>query len=86
MEVPPRDPEPITIQPIIYEPPTTSIKVYDISNKGNPVLTRKFSIDGSYFGSRMIGDYVYVVSTQCIHSIQKQTFAFPEFIQTMKQK
>jgi inhibitor of cysteine peptidase len=74
VEVPPRDPEPITIQPIIYEPPTTSIKVYDISNKGNPVLTRKFSVDGSYFGSRMIGDYVYVVATQYTFYIETDVF------------
>jgi len=50
-------------EPITYEPPTTSIKVYDISDKENPVLTRDFSIDGNYFSSRMIGDYVYVVAT-----------------------
>ncbi|MHC3129542.1 MAG: beta-propeller domain-containing protein [Candidatus Bathyarchaeota archaeon] len=50
-------------EPITYEPPTTSIKVYDISDRENPVLTRDFSIDGNYFSSRMIGDYVYVVAT-----------------------
>jgi len=50
--------------PIRYEPPTTSIKVYDISDKENPVLTRDFAVDGNYFSSRMIGDYVYVVATQ----------------------
>jgi len=54
VEVPPRVPA-----PIIWEPPTTSIKVYDISNKENPVLTRNFSIDGNYFSARMIGDYVF---------------------------
>jgi len=64
---PTRVPEPIepTIMPaIIWEPPTTSIKVYDISDRENPVLTRDFSVDGNYFSSRMIGDYVYVVATQ----------------------
>jgi len=74
VEVPPRDPEPITIQPIIYDPPTTSIKVYDISNKENPVLTRNFSVDGNYFGSRMIGDYVYVVATQYTFYIETDVF------------
>jgi inhibitor of cysteine peptidase len=57
-DVAPEDPKPVT-----YEPPTTSVKVYDISDKENPVLTRDFSIDGNYFSSRMIGDYVYVVAT-----------------------
>ncbi len=50
-------------EPITYEPPTTSIKVYDISNRENPVLTREFSVDGNYFSSRMVGDYVYVIAT-----------------------
>ncbi len=63
-EEPPRDPDPKFEPTIIYEPPTTSIKVYDISNKENPVLKRDFSVDGNYFSSRMIGDYVYVVATQ----------------------
>jgi uncharacterized secreted protein with C-terminal beta-propeller domain len=46
-----------------YEPPTTTVKVYDTSDKVNPVLTRDFVIDGNYFSSRMVGDYVYVVVT-----------------------
>ena len=48
---------------ITYEPPKTSVKVYDVSDKTNPVLKRDFSIDGNYFSSRMVGDYVYVVVT-----------------------
>jgi len=58
----------------VYEPPTTSIKVYDISNKQNPVLTRNFSVDGNYFSSRMIGDYVYVVTTQYAVFIETNVF------------
>jgi len=41
--------------------PLTYIKVYDVSDKANPVLARDMSIDGNYFGSRMIGDYLYVI-------------------------
>jgi inhibitor of cysteine peptidase len=55
--------EPKILEPVTYEPPTTSIQVYDVSDKENPVLTRDFTIDGNYFDSRMIGDYVYVVAT-----------------------
>jgi inhibitor of cysteine peptidase len=61
-------------EPIVYEPPTTSIKVYDISNKQNPVLTRSFSVDGNYFSSRMIGDYVYVVANQYAFFIETDVF------------
>lgn len=42
----------------------TSLNVYDISNKSNPVLSRNFTMTGSYFNSRMVGDYVYFVVSQ----------------------
>lgn len=64
----------IALAPIVYDPPTTSIKVYDISDRGNPVLTRNVSVDGSYFSSRMIGDYIYVVATQYTFFIETEVF------------
>jgi inhibitor of cysteine peptidase len=42
----------------------TFINVYDISDKANPMLARNFTMSGSYFNSRMIGDYVYAVVSQ----------------------
>ena len=42
----------------------TFVKVYDVSDRMSPVLTRNFSISGGYFNSRMIGEYVYVVVGQ----------------------
>ena len=42
----------------------TFINVYDISNKADPVLSRNFTVSGSYFNSRMIGNYVYAVVSQ----------------------
>jgi len=74
VEEPPRDPDSKFEPTIIYEPPTTSIKVYDISDRGNPVLKRDFSVDGNYFSSRMIGDYVYVVATQWAVFIETDVF------------
>ena len=47
-----------------YSANSTSINVYDISNKANPILTRNFTVSGSYFNSRMIGNYVYAVTSQ----------------------
>jgi inhibitor of cysteine peptidase len=70
----PESTEPVVEPEIIWEPPTTSIKVYDISNKENPVLTRNFSVDGNYFSARMIGDYVYVVTTQYTFFIETDVF------------
>jgi inhibitor of cysteine peptidase len=42
----------------------TFINVYDVSNKADPVLDRNFTVSGSYFNSRMIGNYVYAVVSQ----------------------
>ncbi len=47
-----------------YNDVSTTIGVYDISNKASPVLDRNFTVSGSYFNSRMIGNYVYTVITQ----------------------
>ncbi len=47
-----------------YETPKTSIKVYDVSDREDPILKRDFAIDGYYFNSRMIGDYVYAIANQ----------------------
>lgn len=53
-----------------YETPKTYIKVYDISDRKNPVFKRDFAIDGNYFNSRMIGDYVYVIANQYTYMIE----------------
>jgi len=39
----------------------TTILIYDISTKENPISTRNVTIDGFYYSSRMIGDYIYTV-------------------------
>lgn len=42
----------------------TFICVYDVTNKANAVLVRNLTLTGSYFSSRMIGDYVYAVVSE----------------------
>ncbi|MFO7712169.1 MAG: beta-propeller domain-containing protein, partial [Dehalococcoidia bacterium] len=44
--------------------PMTSVLVYDISDRENPVLQREFSAEGDYVSSRMIGDYVYLMTNK----------------------
>jgi len=39
----------------------TCIKVYDVANRAKPISKRNVPLDGGYFNSRMIGDYVYAV-------------------------
>ncbi|UCE96732.1 MAG: beta-propeller domain-containing protein [Candidatus Bathyarchaeota archaeon] len=47
-----------------YSTPRTFIKVYDVSNKTHPISTRNVTLDGSYFSSRMIGNYAYTVISE----------------------
>jgi len=44
-----------------YTGSKTFIKVYDVSNKTSPTSTRNTTLDGFYFNSRMIENYVYTV-------------------------
>ncbi len=43
---------------------TAVIKVYDLTSPSNPELVRDVTVDGYYFDSRMIGDYVYIVCSE----------------------
>jgi uncharacterized secreted protein with C-terminal beta-propeller domain len=52
------------IMPYYQSDVYTFINVYDVSNKASPVLTRNFTVSGSYFNSRMINNNVYVVISQ----------------------
>jgi len=50
-----------------YISPTMSIRVYDVSDRADPQLQREISSDGQYISSRMIGDYVYVVTNEPVY-------------------
>lgn len=39
----------------------TDIKVYDITNRNNPILIKDFAINGYYFTSRSINNYIYLI-------------------------
>ncbi|RLC86722.1 MAG: hypothetical protein DRI37_06855 [Chloroflexi bacterium] len=57
------------ISPIPPMPPTHKmfLKVYNLEDKEDPKIVRNMSMDGYYFDSRMIGDYVYVIVNQYIY-------------------
>jgi len=56
----------------------TFVNIYDIHDKSNPVLLRDLIVSGSYFNSRMIGDYVYYVVSQPAYVIY-DTVILPKF-------
>ena len=39
----------------------TGISLYDVSDRESPIRDRNYTIEASYIGSRMIGEYVYLV-------------------------
>ena len=47
-----------------YSSPDTYVKIFDLENMENPELIRDIVVGGSFSGARMIGDYVYVITTQ----------------------
>jgi len=55
----------------IWSVSTSVIRIYDISDKQNPTIEKDVEIDGSYFDSRMIDNYVYVISTEHTYNIYR---------------
>jgi uncharacterized secreted protein with C-terminal beta-propeller domain len=53
-----------------YSDVKTFITVYDVSDKVHPVLARNLTLSGSYFNSRMIGNYVYAVVSQSAYVLE----------------
>jgi uncharacterized secreted protein with C-terminal beta-propeller domain len=54
-----------------------SIKVYDVSDKTHPVLGPVVTVDGDYFNSRMIGDYVYAIINQGVYKYAEDEILLP---------
>jgi uncharacterized secreted protein with C-terminal beta-propeller domain len=44
----------------------TTASVYDVSDRASPVLKQTVSTEGYYLGSRMIGDYLYTISSHYV--------------------
>jgi len=51
---------------------TSIIRIYDISSRSDPVLKKDIEIDGNYFDARMIGNYVYFISTEHTYYIYRE--------------
>jgi inhibitor of cysteine peptidase len=43
--------------------PQTLLTIYNISDRNNPEKIRELGMDGEYFNSRLIGDYLYYIIT-----------------------
>ena len=56
------------LPPHRYYQPNSFIQVYDVSDRSQPRLARNITASGSYFDSRMIGDYVYVMTSEYVYN------------------
>ncbi|MDI6691067.1 MAG: beta-propeller domain-containing protein [Candidatus Bathyarchaeota archaeon] len=55
----------------------TFINIYDVLDRENPISKGEITVDGCYFTSRMIGDYVYVVVRKAASLVEGEV-ALPE--------
>jgi uncharacterized secreted protein with C-terminal beta-propeller domain len=55
----------------------TFINVYDVSDKAYPILARNLTLGGSYFNSRMIGNYVYIITSESAYVLQNGDVPLP---------
>ncbi|MEM7825000.1 MAG: beta-propeller domain-containing protein [Candidatus Aenigmatarchaeota archaeon] len=53
------------------------IRVYNVADRSNPVLVRNISTNGYYYDSRMIGDYVYVITNQPVYYYKTEPIPLP---------
>ncbi|UCE72933.1 MAG: beta-propeller domain-containing protein [Methanomassiliicoccales archaeon] len=56
-----------------YYSPQTFVNVYDLEDKGNPILDRSVQLNGTYINSRLIGDYLYLIVNQPVEQIKNET-------------
>ncbi len=60
------------VGPIVNEGSQAVIRVYDIGDRGRPFLARNVSVDGVYLDSRMIGNYVYALTSSQAYIIEEE--------------
>lgn len=60
-----------------YSEIRTFLNVYDINDKAYPELANNYTLSGSYFNSRMIGDFVYIVVSQPAYVLENSILPLP---------
>lgn len=50
-----------------YSTSKTLVYTFDITDKTNPIISDKYAIEGDYRDSRMINDYVYVITNKYVN-------------------
>jgi uncharacterized secreted protein with C-terminal beta-propeller domain len=63
-----------------YDSPDTYVKIYDLEDMSDPVLIKDIVVGGSFSGARLIGDYVYVITTQYSYSTDENDTIIPRLM------
>ncbi|MDH7517721.1 MAG: beta-propeller domain-containing protein [Candidatus Thermoplasmatota archaeon] len=63
-----------------YSSPDTYVKIYDLEEISDPVLVKDIVVGGSFSGARLIGDYVYVITTQYSYTTDENSIIIPRLM------
>lgn len=55
---------------------TTQALIYDIKDRTKPTLEKDYTLSGNYYDARLIGDYIYFISTQSVNNYQGISYPF----------
>jgi inhibitor of cysteine peptidase len=58
--------------------PRTFVRIYNVSDRTNPVSAKNVSLDGDYSDSRMIGDYVYTLANRGVYEYAEENITLPK--------
>lgn len=53
-----------SLSPVPYWHQVTRVNIYSITDRSNPILLYNTTISGTYYDARMIGNYIYLVSSE----------------------
>jgi uncharacterized secreted protein with C-terminal beta-propeller domain len=63
-----------------YGSTDTYVKIYDLEDMSQPTLVKDIVVGGSFSGARLIGDYVYVITTQYSYSTDENDTIVPRLM------
>ncbi len=63
-----------------YSSPDTYVKIYELEDMSEPNLVKDIVAGGSFSGARLIGDYVYVITTQYSYSTDENDTIVPRLM------
>ncbi len=63
-----------TLMPYTHYEDQTEVLIYSIKSRENPELIKSYSLTGSFYQARLMGDYVYFISQEYLNSYDGPIF------------